>query len=142
MVPGRFNGIERRAYARLQKALPVRFRISANPAEETYSAITKNISQGGLCLEVEHNREALLEALSVADQKIGIDINSMIPSEEDAVSDMALWVRGRIDWTRKSDAAGQVLQVGLEFEDLTEEARQRIREFLVNQFMHQYPQHD
>ena len=142
MAPGQFNGSERRAYVRLRKALPVRIRISANPAEETYSAITKNISQGGLCLEVEQNREALLETLSVADQKIGIDINSMIPPQENAVSDLVLWVCGRIDWTRKSDAAGQVLQIGLEFEDLTEEARQRIREYLVNQFMHQYPAHD
>lgn len=141
MTSKQFNGSERRAYVRLEKSIPVRFKISGNPASETYTATTKNISQCGLCLEVQQEKEALLEALSTADHKIGIDINTLIPQQNNAVSEMSLWVSGRVDWTRESDRAHQTLQVGLEFEDLTEETRQRIRDYLVDQFLQQYPQH-
>ena len=80
-------------------------------------------------------------SLSAADQKIGIDINSLIPRQANTVSKMPLWISGRVDWTRKSDQDGNLLRVGLEFEDLTEEARKRIRNYLVDQFLRQYPQH-
>ena len=141
MTPEQFNGSERRAYVRLEKSLPVRFKILKNPSSKTYMATTKNISQCGLCLEIQFEKEALLEALSTADHKIGIDINTLIPQPNNAVSEMSLWVSGRVDWAREMDRAHRTLQVGLEFEDLTEEARQRIRDYLVNQFLQQYPQH-
>lgn len=141
MTNERYNGTERRAYVRLEKALPVRIKITGNPSSQTFTLSTKNISQGGLCLEINHEKEALLEALSAADQKIGIDINSLIPRQANTVSKMPLWISGRVDWTRKSDQDGNLLQVGLEFEDLTEEARKRIRNYLVDQFLRQYPQH-
>ena len=141
MTPKQFNGSERRAYVRLQKSLPVRFKISGNPTSKTYTAATKNISQCGLCMEIQLDKEALLEALSTADRKIGIDINTLIPQPNNAVSEMSLWVSGRVDWAREMDPAHQTLQVGLEFEDLTEEARKRIRDYLVDQFLQQYPQH-
>lgn len=141
MTNERYNGTERRAYVRLEKALPVRIKITGNPSSQTFTLSTKNISQGGLCLEINHEKEALLEALSAADQKIGIDINSLIPRQANTVSKMPLWISGRVDWTRKSDQDGNLLRVGLEFEDLTEEARKRIRNYLVDQFLRQYPQH-
>ncbi len=141
MTNERYNGTERRAYVRLEKALPVRIKITGNPSSQAFTLSTKNISQGGLCLEINHEKEALLEALSAADQKIGIDINSLIPRQANTVSKMPLWISGRVDWTRKSDQDGNLLQVGLEFEDLTEEVRKRIHNYLVDQFLRQYPQH-
>ena len=141
MMTKDFNGSERRAYIRLEKSLPVRFKISGNPTGPTYTATTKNISQGGLCLEIDHETEALFEALSAADQKLGIDINTLIPQKANTATELSLWVSGRVDWARKSDQARPTLQIGLEFEDLTEEARKRIRDYLVDQFLQQYPQH-
>ncbi|MBW2433195.1 MAG: PilZ domain-containing protein [Deltaproteobacteria bacterium] len=136
-----FNGTERRAYVRLDNSLPVRFKIPGNPSGPIYTATTRNISQGGLCLEIDHEKEALFEALSAAGQKIGIDINSLIPCRANLVTEMSNWISGRVDWARKSDQDHNLLQVGLEFEDLTEEARKRIRDYLVDQFLRQYPQH-
>ncbi|MDX1707929.1 MAG: PilZ domain-containing protein [Desulfobacterales bacterium] len=136
-----FNGRERRAYVRLERSLQVQLEITGNPTSRTYAATTKNISQGGLCVEIQHEKKALLEALSAANHKIGIDINSLIPCQNNAVAEMPLWVRGRVDWARESDGSNQALQVGLEFEDLSEDARKRIREYLVDQFLRQYPQH-
>jgi c-di-GMP-binding flagellar brake protein YcgR len=140
MTIKRFNGAERRAYVRLEKSLPVRFKISGNPTGSTYTATTRNISQGGLCIEIDHEKESLVEALSIADQKIGIDINSLIPQRANTVTEMSHWISGRVDWARKSDQDRNLLQVGLEFENLTEEARKRIRDYLVDQFLGQYPQ--
>ena len=141
MTIKRINGTERRAFVRLQKSLPVRFKISENPNGPTYTAMTRNISQGGLCLEINHEKEALLEALSAADQKIGIDINSLIPQQAHTVTELSLWISSRVDWACESDQDHNLLRVGLEFEDLTEEARKRIRDYLVDQFLGQYPQH-
>ena len=141
MTNSQFDGSERRVYVRLEKSLPVHFKISENPNGPIYTATTKNISQGGLCLEIDHETEALLEALSAADHKIGIDINTLIPQPNNATSHMSLWASGRVDWTRPSDQNRHLLQVGLEFEDLTEEARKRIHDYLVDQFLRKYPQH-
>ena len=141
MIGKPFNGKERRAYVRLEDSLPVRFEIPGNPSGTIYTATTRNISQGGLCLEIDHKKEALLKTLSAAGQKIGIDINSLIPQQANPVAEMSVWVSGRVDWARQSDQDRNLLQVGLEFEDLSEEARKRIRDYLVEQFLRQYPQH-
>ena len=140
MEAKQFNGSERRAYVRLEKALRVQLKITGSPTSQTYLATTKNISQGGLCVEIKNGEKALLDALSAADHKIGIDINSLIPRQNDAAAEMPLWVSGRVDWARELDQSSQALQVGLEFEDLTDGARKRIRDYLVDQFMRQYPQ--
>ncbi|MGD2097489.1 MAG: PilZ domain-containing protein [Desulfobacterales bacterium] len=141
MTTERFNGTERRAYVRLEKSLPVRLKITGNPTNQTFTLTTKNISQGGICLEIQKQQEALLRALSAANHSIGIDLNTLIPQNSKGASERPLWVRGRVDWTRELDEAARPLQVGLEFEDLTEEARKRIRDYIVNQFLRQYPSH-
>ena len=140
MTLNQFNGSERRAYVRLEKSLPVRFRISGNSSSQTHTATTKNISQGGLCIEIQDNQEALKQALTAANTQIGIDINTLIPQPTEAVSKTSQWVNGRVDWTRELNQPDQTLLLGLEFENLSEMARKRIRDYLVDQFFHQYPQ--
>ena len=140
MTMKRFNGSERRAYVRLEKSLPVRLKVTGNPTSKTFTATTKNISQGGICLELQQTQKALLEALSAANHKIGIDLNTLIPQKTSTASESSHWVSGRVDWTCELDQADQTLQVGLEFEDLTEETRKRIRDYLVDQFLQKYPE--
>jgi hypothetical protein len=74
-----------------------------------------------------------------AQKKVGIDINALIPRQQNAAADLSLWVNGRVDWARETDQTRRKLQVGLEFEDLTEDARRQIRDYLVSQFLKQYP---
>lgn len=136
----RFNGSERRAYVRLKKSLPVRFKISENQTSQTYTATTQNISQGGLCIEIQHNKETLKKALAGANQKIGIDINTLIPQPDEAHSEMPQWVSGRVDWARELKQPHPALLLGLEFENLPEMVRTRIRDYLLDQFVHMYPQ--
>jgi hypothetical protein len=46
-----------------------------------------------------------------------------------------------VDWACQTDEADRHHRVGLEFEDLTEGARKRIRYYLVDQFLRQYARH-
>ena len=136
----RFNGSERRAYVRLEKSLSVRLKVTGNPSSKTFTATTKNISQGGICLEIQQKQEALLEALTSANHQIGIDLNALIPQHNPAASERSHWISGRVDWTCELDQAHQTLLVGLEFENISDEARKRIRKYLVDQFLQKYPE--
>ena len=140
MTLNQFNGSERRAYVRLKKSLPVRFKISENQTSQTYTATTQNISQGGLCIEIQHDQETLKKALAGANHKIGIDINTLIPQPNEAHSEMPQWVIGRVDLAREWKQPHQALLLGIEFEILPEMVRARIRDYLLDQFLHMYPQ--
>jgi c-di-GMP-binding flagellar brake protein YcgR len=138
MTPGLFNGKERRAYVRLETSLPVRLKISGKEMSKIYTATTKNISHGGLCLEVHQDKEELIDKLSVDEPKLGIDLDALIAKPGVAGSAKPIWVNSRVDWTRKPNSKDPVLLMGLEFENLTEEARKKIHDYLVDEFVGRY----
>ena len=133
-----FNGRERRAYVRLDSSLPVKFKISAEQKSKTYTATTKNISRGGLCLEIDQNIQQLLENLSGTDVKISIDLDTLIPQPEKAPPAKAAWISSRVDWARKPTAKNPAMLLGLEFEGVTDAARQRIHGYIVEEFVKRY----
>jgi hypothetical protein len=137
-----FNGKERRAYARLEKSLPVRIKISNEQMNKTYTATTKNISQSGLCLEIYQATQELIENLSVADSKIGIDLDTLIPRSPTAASTKPAWINSRVDWARKPTAKDPAMLIGLEFEGVTDEARKRIHDYIVDEFVKRYEKPD
>jgi c-di-GMP-binding flagellar brake protein YcgR len=141
MTQQRFNGRERRTYVRLEKSLPVRFKISGKHMNKIYPATTKNISHGGLCLEVHQNKEELIETLSAKEHKLGIDIDALIPNQDRSVSAKPVWVDSRVDWAQKPDQKNPVLTMGLEFEDLSEENRKKIHDYLVDEFVKRYQEY-
>ena len=131
-----FNGKERRAYVRLESSLPVKFKISAEQKNKTYTATTKNISRGGLCLEIDQNIQQLLENLSGTDVKISIDLDTLIPKT--AASAKPAWISSRVDWARKPTAKNPAMLLGLEFEGVSDEARKRIHGYIVEAFVKRY----
>ena len=137
-----FNGSERRAYVRLETSLPVRFKISGKEMSKIYTAVTKNISHGGLCLEVHQDKEELIDKLSADCPKLGIDLDTLISDHATEASAKPAWVSSRIDWTRKPKSKDPVLLMGLEFEDLTQEARKKIHDFLVGEFVNRYAENN
>jgi c-di-GMP-binding flagellar brake protein YcgR len=140
-----FNGSERRAYVRLETSLPVRFKISGkemSKMSKIYTAITKNISHGGLCLEVHQDKEELIDKLSADCPKLGIELDTLISDEAPEASAKPAWVSSRIDWTRKPKSKDPVLLMGLEFENLTQEARKKIHGFLVGEFVNRYEENN
>ena len=133
-----FSGKERRAYVRLERSLPVQFKISADQMSKTYTATTKNISQGGLCLEIYQDTRQLIENLAAADSKVGIDLDTLIPRPHTAASATPAWINSRVDWSRKPTAKNPAMLLGLEFEGVTDEARKRIRDYIVEEFVKRY----
>ena len=133
-----FNGKERRAYVRLESSLAVTFKISAEPKSKTYTATTKNISRGGLCLEIDRNIQQLLENLSGTDVKISIDLDTLIPQPKTAPSAKPAWISSRVDWAREPTAKNSAMLLGLEFEGVSDEARKRIHGYIVEEFVKRY----
>ncbi|MDH3800055.1 MAG: PilZ domain-containing protein [Desulfobacterales bacterium] len=137
-----FSGKERRAYVRLERSLPVRFKIFTNQMSKTYTATTKNISQGGLCLEIYQDARQLIENLATADSKVGIDLDTLIPRPHTAASATPAWINSRVDWSRKPTAKNPAMLLGLEFEGVTDEARKRIHDYIVEEFVKRYEEPD
>jgi len=105
---------------------------------KTYTATTKNISQGGLCLEIYQDTRQLIENLATADSKIGIDLDTLIPQPHTADSTTPAWINSRVDWSRKPTAKNPAMLIGLEFEGVTDEARKRIHDYIVEEFVKRY----
>ena len=137
-----FSGKERRAYVRLERSLPVRFKIFANQMSQTYTATTKNISQGGICLEIYQDARKLIENLATADSKVDIDLDTLIPQPHKTASKTPAWINSRVDWSRKPTAKNSAMLIGLEFEGVTDEARKRIHSYIVEQFVKRYEEPD
>jgi c-di-GMP-binding flagellar brake protein YcgR len=138
MTSNLFDGRERRAYVRLESSLPVRFKIPTEQINKTYTATTKNISQSGLCLEIYQTTQELIENLAVADSKISIDLDTLIPRSPTAASTKPAWINSRVDWARKPTAKDPAMLIGLEFEGVNEEARKRILNYIVDEFVKRY----
>ena len=133
-----FGSKARRAYARLERSLPVRFKISTEKMNKTYTATTKNISQGGICIEIHQDTQELIENLSTADSKIGIDLDTMLPRAPAADSTTPAWINSRVNWARKPTAKDPAMLIGLEFEGITDDARKRIHNYIVEEFVKNY----
>lgn len=140
MALNSFDGSERRAYVRLERSLPVQFKISIEKMNKTYTATTKNISQGGLCLEIYQDTQELIENLPAAGTKIGINLDTMLPRLPAAASKSPEWISSRLDWARKPTAKNPAMLIGLEFEGVTEDTRKRIHDYIVEEFVKNYEQ--
>ena len=138
MAPELMNGRERRAYIRLETALPVKLKFSDKNGDKIYTATTRNISHGGLCLEVYKDIEDLIEKLSTGSLILGIDLNSFVTVQDAAVSSEPNWVNSRVDWTRKPSSKNPALLMGLEFEELAQTARKALHHYLVGEFVKHY----
>ena len=138
MAKDRFNGKERRAYVRLNKALTVRLRFSGDQPDKTYTANTKNISHGGLCIEVPKNQKELIEKLSATRENSSINIEASILNSRIEFSLKPAWINCRFDWTKKPTHKNQVLLTGLAFNNLTEDTRKQIHDYIVEEFVKSY----
>ena len=137
-----FSGRERRAYFRLERSMPVRFKVFAKQEIKIFSATTKNISKGGLCLEIHQNIEELIENLSAGEQKISVDLDTLIPGPNAATSPEPVWIKSQVDWARQPTPKNPAMQMGLEFEGACEEARRRIHDYIVTEMVKHYGEYN
>lgn len=133
-----FNGKERRAYVRLDTVLTVLLRVSGNKSDKTYTATTKNISHGGMCLEVPHNYKELIEKLRTTRKNPGIHLNAAIQNKDLELSAKPAWISCRFDYLRKATTKKPAFLMGLAFNKLPEVARKQIHNYIVNEFVKRY----
>ena len=138
MALSSFDGKERRAYVRLKSSLPVKFKICTEQKGKTFTATTKNISRGGLCLEIRQDTSELLKNLSSTEPQISINLDTLLPSPNTAASAKSAWISSRVDWARKPTAKNPVMLIGLEFEGVSDDIRKRIHDYIVQEIVKRY----
>lgn len=79
-MKGKYKGIEKRRYARLKSIFPVEFHfIPKEDRAPRLSGIqrgfTRNLSEGGICLEIDNLREDLVKALTSKKAYLSLTIN-------------------------------------------------------------------
>lgn len=137
-----FNGAERRAYFRLDKELPVRFRLCGEGQDKVYTAITKNISRGGICLEVHEEKEELIEKLSQNGYELAIDVETPLMVSDEEVISKPVWINGNVDWTQKPGDKDSAIFMGLAFNKMNDDIRKKLHDFILSEFVKQYGENE
>ena len=142
-MPGNeFNGKERRVYFRIEKALPVRLRLAGNNPPKTYAAETRNISQGGLCVEVPLHQKELIEKLKAAGKDSELNLEASIETNHADIAAKPAWIKCKVDWAKPSATKDPALTMGLTFQKLAENTRKQIRDYIVEEFVKSYGKTD
>lgn len=142
MPRNEFDGKERRAYFRLDKALKVHLRVSGNNPTKTYTATTKNISHGGLCVEVPHHQKELIEKLCAAREDSELNLEATIRTDTLEIAAEPAWIKCKLDWAKQSATKDPALMMGLTFKNLAESTRKQIREYIIEEFVKCYGKND
>ena len=137
MSKKKINGRERRSYVRLETELPVKFRISGE-YDKIYSAITKNISHGGICLEVSQRQDELFEWLSSADSWPIMEVAPVLPNLNNAHLHQPAWITSRLEWAKMPSAKRPSLLMGMNFVEIAEATRKHIFDYIVSEFLKHY----
>jgi len=132
------DGRERRNYVRIDTEVPVRFKISWLNSGKIYSGTTKNISHGGICLEVLQDQDELVESLSLAPEWPTMEIAPLLPDLPADYDTEAPWITSRLDWVKKPSAKDPALLIGMDFVEMADEVRKQIYDFVVGQFISNY----
>jgi hypothetical protein len=138
MLSDRLNGKERRAYVRLNTALTVRLRFSGDQPDKAYIATIKNISHGGLRIEIPKNQKQLIEKLSATRENPSINIEGSILNSGVEFFAKPAWINCRLEWAKKPTNKKPVISAGMAFNNLTEDTREQLHDYIVGEFVKHY----
>ena len=132
------NGKEKRTVPRLGITRPICFRLSDEGGDKVYTATTKNISRGGMCLKVLQEKQELVEKLFQKGPKPAIDIEYPIPIQDAQISAKTVWINGRVEWAKKPDDKEPAVLLGLKFGEMADDIRKKLFEFILNEYVKRY----
>jgi excisionase family DNA binding protein len=115
--------VEKRRYFRLTKSLPVRYNLLEKPAQ-IFNATGKNISEGGIFMEIEDFGHKLLSLLRTKKRRMKLVIELSELQE-------AIEVQSEIAWFCEEPLFRHKIGVGLKFTNLTPKVTSRISSFIV-----------
>jgi c-di-GMP-binding flagellar brake protein YcgR len=132
------DGTERRKFVRLPLAIEAPFAVSGDPAGRTYEAVTRDISVGGICLEVDHDVESVFPLVKAKGARVAVDIRLPDGLDPASITAEPVWSQGKVDWVKKGRKGSSPLLIGLRFWHVPEGARERIRKLVVEKFVSTY----
>lgn len=115
---------ERRRYIRLETVFPVEFQVLSTKTGETVSGLrqgfTKNVSEGGICLEVNELENGFMKDILSSDTELLLCLD--VPNVKEPFN-----ARSRVRWSKKikEDFHNKYL-LGLEYVQIQEEVRKEI----------------
>jgi excisionase family DNA binding protein len=117
------TALEKRRFFRLTKSLPVRYNLLEKPVQR-FNATGKNISVGGIFMEIEDFGHKLLSLLRTKKRRMKLVI-------ELSELQKAVEVQSEIAWFCEEPLFRHKIGVGLKFTNLTPKVTSRISSFIV-----------
>ncbi|MFA5339521.1 MAG: glycoside hydrolase family 2 TIM barrel-domain containing protein [Candidatus Omnitrophota bacterium] len=118
------SGIERRRYIRLSTVFPVELEIVSLDDKEVYSefhqAFTRDVSEGGMCLEVNNLKDDLAEKLKNKSAKLRLQINMPFSAKPIAAVAEAAWLK------KISEGRPNKYLIGIYYEQISDKERKGI----------------
>ena len=125
-------GGERRYYTRLKKKMDVRFRLESEAGDKVHHGITSNISLGGICLEVDDEKEEIAGKVESGEEKLIVSIAFDRPDQTATINASTSWVSSHLDWMKRQARNDQPLRMGLSFSEDDSPARSLIKSYIVD----------
>jgi hypothetical protein len=132
------TGKERRQFIRLDRELMVHFKIIEQSPEQVYDGKTCNISQGGVCIEVDGEIENLVKKLKEIKPVVHIAIELTDLYKPDELKTTPQWINGLMFWVKKPFLKSNHCQIGLAFQNIEEKASERIHNYIMKEFVASY----
>ncbi len=123
---------EKRRYVRIDTTLEIHMKTSSGSDGSIYKGTTNNISEGGLCMQTEENVDELLTILAEEDFTFNVSIRLMDPDKVVEVDAVMRWTSSTIEWVKLPPHKQKVLNVGLAFQDISEDTRKLIQHHMKN----------
>ncbi|MFH1823793.1 MAG: PilZ domain-containing protein [Candidatus Firestonebacteria bacterium] len=138
MVEG-FNGIEHRRYIRLNKEVPLKFKVlsddKANILTNWIEAKTQNISLGGMCINVIDLSDEIKSMLLSGKHFVEIEMD-LTTDGKVKINAQSTYIKviGRVKWDHNSE----IYEMGIQFLDTPLEVMDKIKEFITQKYLDKY----
>jgi len=125
-------GKEKRKYIRIKPAKPVnlKFRIVPNKKRKRTlkkgKAFSRNISGGGMFIKLPFMKAQLMTGLFSGANKVALELKIPGYNSRIKILGKAVWLDNKIDTKRKQCG------MGIEFEEISEEDRERILQYMLH----------
>lgn len=124
MVPQDYAGVERRRYIRLNTVFPVEFKIVSLDGSQVFSefaqSFTRDVNEGGMCLEINNLKDELAEKLSSKTAKLVLQINMPFSAKP-------IHATAQVAWTKKvKEEHPNKFFIGVSYETISDLERRRI----------------
>lgn len=136
----KFDGIERRKFARVEDTLQVKFRI-VNAADGRFisdyqECISRDISRSGMCIQISNPSRELIK--TIENKSNMMDLELRLPSEHDVAikgSISYVKIKGELVWT---ESGNTILETGIKFLEIAPKDMGLITDYITSKYIKKY----